>query len=204
MKNIRGVFLIPVLIIYVLIPFVLAMTMKKYEDIRYVEENFILITQYFVPVLSVWWISFAFIELVEGEGNELHFINHRMKDNLVLLWLALYLILLAMGCGAASMWMDNVFLEFLRMAICSCFYVGLIYAVMFWSGSMTLSFLTVILYWMSSTFGSQIPVAIFNCYDTDPMSMELLSKKYVYIMLFAIALYVTGCMGNFRKQKYNG
>lgn len=202
MKNIRSVLWVPAAVEFLLIPWMLVLTMKKYEDLWYVEDTFRLMTQYLVPVLSTWWMSFGFIEITEGDGNELHYVNHRMKDNLVLLWLGAYLLMTALGCGAASLWLGNAWMELLRMAICSCFYVGMAYAVMFLSGSMTATFLVVAIYWMASIFGGNFPVAALNCYDGLGMSIELLSGKYVYIMLAAIALYALGCAANKRKERY--
>lgn len=202
LRSIRGVLWIPAAVEFFLLPWLLVLTMKKYQDIWYVEDTFQLMTQYLVPVLSVWWLSFAFIEMIEGDGSELHYVNHRMKDNLVLLWLGAYLLMTALGCGIASMWIGNAWMEFLRMVICSCFYVGLAYGTMFWSGSMTVTFLVVVIYWMASLFGGNFPLPILNCYDGLAMSMELLSAKYVYIMLTAVVLYVLGCIGNQRKERY--
>ncbi len=202
-KSIKNVFAFPLVVLYILIPAILILTMRKYQDIYYVEENLMLLGQYLVPVLSIWWLCFAFIEFVEGEGNELYFVNSRMKDNLVLLWLGLYLLVVGVGCAAVGFWVNTAWLEFIRMAISSCFYVGMVYAVMFISGSMTISFLVVMLYWMASVFGEQIPFEWLNCYDTNFMSLELLSEKYAYIMFFSVLFYLLGSIANLKKQKFN-
>jgi len=177
--------------------------MKKYQDLYYVEEAFMLLGQYIIPILAAWWFSFSFIELVENEGNELYYVNSRMKDNLVLLWLVLYLMMIGAGCLIAKHWIDIALVEFIRMAVCSCFYVSLEYAVMYWSGSMTLSFLAIMLYWLISCFGEQIPVEWLNCYSTQFMSAELFWGKYVRILCIAVVFYVLGFIGNARKEKFN-
>ena len=203
MKNIRSVFWVPVATVYILIPLILLLTMRKYQDMYYVEESFMLLGQYIVPVLATWWFSFAFIELVENEGNELYYVNSRMKDNLMLLWLGSYLVIIGIGCLAASYWIDIALIEFLRMAICSCFYIALEYAAMYWSGSMTFSFLVIMLYWLATVFGDQIPLEWLNCYSSQFMSAGLFWEKYIGIMCVAIIFYILGCIGNARKEKFN-
>lgn len=186
-----------------MVPMLLFLTMKKYEDLAYVQENFVLLTQYLVPILSVWGISFSFIDLIEGDGNEIHYVNHKMKDNLVLIWLGLYLLTIAVGCGVAGLWIENIWMEYIRLFICCCFYTGLLFCAMFCTGSMTLSFLAITLYWLASVFGNQIPIDLLNCYDTRAMSMSLLSSKYIYIMLAAILFYMLGYFGNKRKLHFH-
>ena len=131
LKSIRGLAVVPLIIIFVLIPLILILTMKKYDEIVYVEERFIILSQYFVPALSVWCIGFSFIDLIEGEGNEVYYINHRMKDNLILIWLALYLVIVGAGYMIASIWIENMALEYIRIAISCCFYVGIMYSFMY-------------------------------------------------------------------------
>ena len=93
-------------------------------------------------------------------------------------------------------------LEFVRVAICSCFYVFLEYAVMFWTGSMTVSFMVSALYWLMTSFGGQIKISWLNCYYNDFMTVEILIERYVWIFVVAIVFYIAGCIGNARKEKY--
>ena len=202
-KNIRKVFFIPIMINLIGLPLVLFASMKRYQDIYYVEEALMLFGQYVIPILSTWWFSFAFIEFIDNEGNELYYVNHKMKNRLLLLWLGLYLAITGIEYGVIGIWTDIALLELIRVAICSCFYVALEYAVMFLSGSMTLSFLVIILYWMMSALGGEIKVNWLNCFDNNFMTMNLLTEKYVWIMILAIVFYLTGCLGNARKEKYN-
>lgn len=202
-RNIKQVFFIPLILILVVLPLVLFASMKKYQDIYYVEESLMLFGQYIIPVLSTWWFSFAFIELIDNEGNELFYVTSRMKNNLVLLWLGLYLAVIGVVYGIIGIWVNIAPWEFVRVAICSCFYIFLEYAIMFWSGSMTLSFLVTILYWLATTFGSQIKVDWLNCYDNNFMTIELLKEKYMWVLLVAITFYAIGCIGNARKDRYN-
>lgn len=202
LKSIRTVFFVPIVVILWIIPLLLFMTMEKYQNVVYVEEQFVMLSQYFIPLLSTWWLSFSFINLVEGSGNELHYMYHRLQDNLVLIWYFLYILLIVIYCSIVTIWIENTWLEFVRLSICSFFYISMTYAVMFFSHSMTVSFLVNILYWMRSTFGEGIPVELLNCYSASRMSIELLSQKYVYILLTGIVLYCIGWIANKRKEKY--
>lgn len=202
-RNIKKVFFIPITINLIGLPLVLFASMKKYQDIYYVEEALMLFGQYLIPILSTWWFSFAFIELVDNEGNELYYVNCKMKDNLLLLWLGLYLSIIGVEYGIIGIWTNIALVEFIRVAICSCFYAALEYAVMFWSGSMTVSFLIIILYWMMSALGEEIKVNWLNCFDNNFMTMNLLTEKYVWIMILAVVFYFIGCLGNAYKEKYN-
>lgn len=202
-RNIKKLLLVPLGLLFAVIPMILCVTMKKYEDISYVEENFIILTQYLVPIMSIWGLGFAFVDLIEADGEEIHYVNHRMKDNLVLLWLGAYLAVIALGCAVAGIWVGSIWMEYLRLLISSCFYTSLFFCVMFWSNSMTVPFLTVAVYWLASLFGNQIPFDWLNCYDTRLMSMDMLVHKYIYIMLAAVVLYLAGCAGNRKKQRYH-
>lgn len=203
LKNIKVLLIVPFCILFVLLPFILVLTMEKFEDIDYVKENFILLTQYFVPLLSVWGISFSFIDLVENDGDEIHYINHKMKDNIILIWFCIYFVIIATGFFIANIWIDNIWMEYVRLIISGCFYTSILYCSMYGTNSMTLSFLIVILYWLGSVFGNQIPLDWLNCYDTKIMTFELLITKYIYIMIAAIILYSCGYLCNKRKQKYH-
>lgn len=203
LKNVKLTLLVPGVLLFILLPFILILTMKKYGDISYVQENFILMTQYLIPILSVWSPAFAFISLIESDSDEIHYVNHKMKDNLIIFWLIFYLVVIAVICLIASIWIDNLLLEYIRLLISSCFYTSLLYCLMYISNSMTATFLGIILYWLSSTFGGQIPLDQLNCYDTRAMTMQLLAEKYVYLMLAAIILYLIGYWRNRKKEKYS-
>ena len=112
LKGIRGLFAVPLIVMFILIPLILILTMKKYDEIAYVDERFIILSQYFVPIFSIWWIGFSFIDLIEGDGNEVYYINHRMKNKLVIMWLALYLAIIGAGYLIASIWIENMALEY--------------------------------------------------------------------------------------------
>ena len=45
LKSIRGLFIVPLIVIFILIPLILILTMKKYDDIWYVEERFLILSQ---------------------------------------------------------------------------------------------------------------------------------------------------------------
>ncbi len=199
-REVRKLLIVPGLLLFILIPFLLFLTMKKYNDFSYVKGNLELLAQYLMPVMSVWRTGFAFAELMESEGEEVHYVNHRMKDNQILLWLGLYLVVLAFWFGIAGIWLQGIWMEYIRQVISCCFYTGLLYCAMFWSSSMTFSFLAVMLYWMTSLFVKQIPLDFLNCYDPRSMTVQLLTEKYLYVMLAAILLYGAGLSGNKRKE----
>ncbi len=202
LKSIRGLAVVPLIIIFVLIPLILVLTMKKYDEIVYVEERFIILSQYFVPALSVWCIGFSFIDLIEGEGNEVYYINHRMKDNLILIWLALYLAVIGAGYLIASIWIENMALEYVRIAISCCFYVGIMYSFMYIFSSMTAAFLAVAIYWTESLFGSGINMGVLNCHVGLFATKELIIQHYSWIMVAAVVLYIAGYICNRKKQKF--
>ena len=202
LKSIRGLAVVPLIIIFVLIPLILILTMKKYDEIVYVEERFIILSQYFVPALSVWCIGFSFIDLIEGEGNEVYYINHRMKDNLILIWLALYLAVIGAGYLIASIWIENMALEYVRIAISCCFYVGIMYSFMYIFSSMTAAFLAVAIYWTESLFGSGINMGVLNCHVGLFATKELIIQHYSWIMVAAVVLYIAGYICNRKKQKF--
>lgn len=203
LRDVKKLLLAPGALLLILLPLLLLLTMKKYNDLSYAEEYLRLLSQYLMPVLSVWGMGFAFVNLIESEGDELHYVNHRMKDSQILLWLGLYLAFLALWFAVAGIWLDGVWMEYLRQGISCCFYTGLLYCVMYWTNSMTLAFLAVMLYWMASLFAHQIPVDVLNCYDPRPMTLRLLTEKYLYVMLAASLLYAAGLAGNRAKQKFH-
>ena len=202
LKSIRGLAIVPLIIIFVLIPLILILTMKKYDDIVYVEERFIILSQYFIPIFSIWWIGFSFIDLIEGDGNEVYYINHRMKHRLVFIWFALYMAVIGAGYLIASIWIENMALEYVRIAISCCFYVGIMYSFMYIFSSMTAAFLGVAIYWTESLFGSGINMGVLNCYVGLFATKEMIIQHYSWIMLAAVILYVAGCICNMRKRRF--
>lgn len=53
LRDVKKLLLIPGVFLILLIPLLLFLTMKKYEDLSYAEEYLELLAQYLMPVLSV-------------------------------------------------------------------------------------------------------------------------------------------------------
>lgn len=105
------------------------------------------LTQFFMPLFSVWWVVFTMREYLESDGNELLYAggNQTILKDLIVLFL------LAMGNIAAlflfySILIPEFTVESLRIVSACVFYFGLAYGLAFFVKSVLIVLLILMLY----------------------------------------------------------
>ena len=203
-KSMGKLFYIPFLFNYLMIPLIVCVTSLKYDiksDI--VQGMLISFLQYFTPVLGTWWVLLVFIEIIDGKGNELYFVQCRNKLWDCLCLLNGYILFLILPFIVYSRVVQNVVVEFMRIIVECLFFVALIYFMIFLTTSIATAMTSVVVYHFFSIFGTDSLVTSFSCFDAHMASIELLSQKYASFLLFSIILLMLGRFLNLRYKKYH-
>lgn len=162
------------------------------------------LTQFFMPLFSVWWAVFALREHLESDGNELLYAggNHTILKELVQLFL------LAMGNIAVlfvfySVLLPEFAVESLRIVSACIFYFGLSYGLAFFVKSVTIVLLVLLLYTLLN-FTVSLPELVFPFF----MSRQLLSIEECLtaclpLFLAGLLLSAIGFQANKRFTRYH-
>lgn len=170
LKNIGSLRFIPPVILNLIVPVLIVLSYFNSTDF---ESNFLMITQYFFPLFSVWFALFSLRELLEAEGREIFF-SARNTDVLFETG-KLFLILLSdiLILTAVCTIMDFDFaMEFVRIISVCVFYFSLVYFLSMCTKSVSITLLAVVIYTLiNAVFRSHI--VRFPIY----MSTNVLSSK---------------------------
>lgn len=91
-------------------------------------------TQYLIPMFSVWWILFVLREYVEGEGNELLYVNrYKLKFFDILALFVFYLLCVGVLYLLFSIFVPHMYLEYIRIFCVCVFYFGFVYFFYFYN-----------------------------------------------------------------------
>lgn len=109
--------------------------------------DFLLVSQFFFPVFSIWWPVFILREFTDANGSELIYticrkslLAYIMQPFLILLFNVVAL------CGICTAFCSVFVWEFARIISVCIFYFGLIYCVSMFSRSTSISLFTIIIY----------------------------------------------------------
>ena len=147
LKSIGGLRFVPLVIFNLILPVLIFIGYRKYGTSELFEMELLDLTQYFLPLFSVWWTVFVLREYLEADGNELFYIGGKriiVKElGLIFLVAMLNIALLVAVCVAL---LPSFIIESVRIISVCLFYFGLTYCMAFLLKSVTMTLLTLILY----------------------------------------------------------
>lgn len=130
-----GVFIwVPLLVMYVIFPsiHIIAYQMPIIENTTaesQLYDSILRMTQYFIPLLSVWWPIFVLEHNIEEPMHELLYLKSRIKlGNLMLLYIG-FLICMVPLFLVYTRFFPSFWWLFLKLAILNFFYLASVYAV---------------------------------------------------------------------------
>ncbi|MDD3185355.1 MAG: hypothetical protein PHT76_08675 [Anaerostipes sp.] len=195
-------FYVPFFFNYILIPFVVFMTFQKYglEDETY--SNIANFSQYFTPVLTVWWIFLAFIKYIDGEGNEIYYVKNRIKLKEVLLFLGIYVVSTIVPFICYSRMFSGMWLEWLRIVVECIVFAAISYCLLFLIQNIAITMIPVIGYAFGSVFlrGEQPSKLLY--YGEQKATVEILKDKYLLLLGISVVCFAIGVLANWKKEKY--
>lgn len=162
------------------------------------------LTQFFMPLFSVWWVVFAMREHLESDGNELLYAG----GNQTILKELARLFLLAMGNIAVLFVFYCVLLpefavESLRIVSACVFYFGLAYGLAFFVKSVLIVLLVLMLYTLLN-FMVTVETLVFPFFmSRQPLSPGELLTACLPLLLAGLLLAAIGYQANKRFTHYN-
>lgn len=196
-------FFVPFFFNYILIPFLVYITYRKFgitDETKSVIQKF---TQYFTPILATWWIFMAFIKYVDEAGNEIYFVQKPMKHKEVLGFLVCYIISNTPPFLVYGRMFSGMELEWLRIVIECALFAGIAYFLIFFIKNIAIAMVPVVGYGFMSVLirGEISPVYCY--YGQASATVTELQTKYMCLFVVAIVLFCGGILCNSRMCRYN-
>lgn len=200
LRNIRLVYWIPVLILFVFVPIMIYLNVKAFgiNETRPYES-----IQTLAPIASTWWLFLSFKEYIDGNGIELLYAylpkrKSKLQDVLLLsVWYLLHAAILHIGLG---FWFGGMLWEFIRCAIQCCFFALLYYMLMYLLKSTSISYMAVMVYYfMSKFFARHTIFESINIFSEEPAYPYQLT--HTYLIIFAVAV-LFGIIGYLMNRQY--
>lgn len=201
-KNLKIYYFIPLFILYVFLPILSVGIVYMSGSI---ENSYFLIfreVEKYIPILSSWWITFIFKEYIEGDGNEiLYCVDESGKVKvfqilLILIWYIIHISILFLGY---SIFLDNVFLEFLKTVIQCLFFTSLLYMLIYTLKSTTISFMILLIYELFAIFiNSEIANYISIFENGEKIILKTITTKYLLVLLVSLVFLMIGIYKNKR------
>lgn len=197
MKRKKIPYLIPIFIIFVLVPFMIYSNVQVY-GIETVEPQESI--QMLIPIFSLWWIFLSFKEYIDGEGLEILYVylpkrKSKLQDILLLFsWYALHVVLLHV---ALSLWFPFMLISCLQCLIQCCFFVMIYYALIFLLKTTTISYMILLVYYfMCMFFSSRTIFEIITVFSQGSIDMSVLINHYSIILFISLLFGLIGYLSN--------
>lgn len=199
-----GVFvLVPVLVLYGLIPLInyLAYQFQIHvpgagDGMLY--DNILRMTQYFIPLLSVWWSLFVLEHYVEAPSHELLYLDHRLKLGELLFLYVAFLILMIPLFVVYTRIFPTFWWLFLKLAVLNLFYLASAYCIAYMFGKLLPAILLVLFYTIYVITESSVAVLTeeYLMPLSEKIGIDFLKWMTGYILL-AVLLLVIGGIANY-------
>lgn len=204
LKILGGLRFVPLVVFNLVLPILIFMGYRKYGPSELFEMELLDLTQYFLPLFSIWWVVFVLREYLEADGNELFYIGGRkiiIKElGLVYLIAMLNIMLLIVLC---IILLPSFFPESVRIVSACVFYFGLTYCMAFLLKSVSMTLLILLLYTLLN-FALSFNELFFPLYMSRQL-IEIDELLTICFPLFALGIFlvIVGLWLNKRFLSYN-
>ncbi len=199
-KNLRGYYFVPIFVLFILIPVLTAGMVKMSGSVGNAYFLVFREIEKYIPIFSVWWITFIFREFIEGEGNEVLYCTGKSSGVKVyqvltmFVWYIFHVSILFLGY---SMFWDNVFLEYVKTVIQSFFFTSFAYMLIYVLRSTTISFMLLFVYELFMLFINSEIVKYLSIFQKgEIMAVDSFLQKYLLIIIISIMLIFAGVYKN--------
>lgn len=198
MKNIC----IPIVICDILLPVIIFIMDKKFEDKELLIGNINLLLQMITPFCSTIWIFGLLSTYVDEHGKEIFYIlkRNRVKDVLLLFvsFCLINLIPYAWYCEIDKQYM----LRYVQMVIIYFFMSAAAYMCTYLFGEVALAIIPCLCYCFASILIDFGKYSFFSFYEAGQITINLLLTKYICYGIVAILFYAVGIYMNRRYTEY--
>jgi hypothetical protein len=202
LKCIGKLVYVPLFFNWLLIPLLVATAYRKYGQDGLAYGTVAQILQYFVPILSTWWLLFPFAEYVEAEGNEILFVCEKVKIKDYFTLLVAYLASLIPPFAIFALMFPVMIWEAVILAIDCFLFSAFAYLIVFCVRSVAATFLFLIVYELLTVFFMKGESA-FAYFHWDRASPGLILDKSPPFLLAAVAALLGATYANARFRHYH-
>jgi len=195
-------FYVPFLFNYILIPLLFFLTYRKYGMGDQARNIIVSFSQYFTSILVCWWIFPALIKYIDTEGNEIFYIQKRMKWKEVFNFFLFYVFSNTMPFIIYCWFFHDMWLEWIRIFIEIMLFASMSYCLAFVFNHIAFAIAAVMTYAFSSVFFTELKTSIWIYYGMNTMTLESLKSKYLILFGSAIVLFFIGIVVNGKKESY--
>lgn len=203
-KGMRTMFLVPLIGYYCVIP--LSVWAMSHGPEFSLVGSIIDICYLLVPFLSTWWIYLIVKEYIEGDGREVLLLGKGTLSSALLFWFLNILCFIPLNLIPVEAWHVRQIVDlFVQLIIISFFMGGLAYFLNYFTKSITISMLVIILYTFISNyrFSHQLFANIFH-----PVQLTILQdvpyednlNGYIKFILAGVIFWVMGVVKSKRMQ----
>lgn len=148
LKGIGMFALVPVFVLYILLPVmnIFAYHFQGSGNIEQLYDNILRMGQYFIPLMSVWWLLFVLEHYIEEPMHELLYLDYRVKLGEFLLLYFSFLVLMIPPFLIYTRIFPVLWWLFLKLAIMNLFYFASAYGTSYFLGKIIPGVILVIFY----------------------------------------------------------
>lgn len=194
---------IPLVIIYIFLPFLNYSSYLKYGIGTTLYNNIITYSQVFIPFFSTWWSILTLKEFIEGQGNEVLFVNTKRTHLFVFINFIIFVFMLIPLYIVYFCLFDNMKLEFIKILIECVLFNSISFAIISFFRSVTISLTLPVIYTMYSFFRGYSSQGIdLSFVSLNEATYEQLTDKYIPILLVSIILFEVTRRTSSRTTRY--
>lgn len=203
LKGLRFSALVPPIVLFVVLP---ALFIPLLEFFGPSEDTYRLVLQCIqtvMPFFSVWWIIFISKEYIENDGNELLFtFKPKTLWRKYLIFFIFYLFLAFFVFLIFSYYYPAIWWEYVRFFCIALMFFGGVYALMYATGSIALTFLVIMMIIIiNMTVPDQPPNPIYYICLL-PFDRNIFLTVCLPQLIIAVILFIIGIISNKRFRKY--
>lgn len=196
MKGIGYFVLIPMTVLYLLIPLSNYAVYHFWGDLDMLYSNIIMVCQYMCPIFSVWYVFFILYHYVEVPGNEIFYVEGKNKISELIFPYTLYLILMLPLFVIYTRLFSDLWWLYFKLCIVNLLYVAITYSITFLTKKILLSVIVILLYTMlviaENTFGWEM-ISYYNAFLYTGLA---LCKELLPLFIASLLLFAVGSIGN--------
>lgn len=197
MKGISHFVWIPPIILYILLPAVHYMDYLNNNDMDEVYGNILKNAQYFIPLLSVWYVLFLLYHLVEQPGCELLYVTETIKlHHITLLYLFYNVLMLPLFIGY-TYWFPEFWWLYIKLCVINLMYTLFAYTLTYMLRRIIPAILWLLFYSSIGLWSYSDGMGIISYYTFDLNVGWMLFKELVPFVIAIIILLIGGVIANY-------
>ena len=198
---------VPVVVLYLITPFLIYVQYKIGERIGdghgALYSGIIKQCQHLYPLFSVWCMIFVMHEYIEGEGNELLYIQNKIKFIEVGILYVYYMLLMLPAFFIYCYLFHEMIWLYLKLAVICFFYMAFTYFLTYLTKSTVITFMAALIYTMIALFANYMKLSGLSYYSTILYTGSKLLQELLPFFIWSILFFAAGLYCNHFLMKWN-